>query len=154
MPLAELLAPDRIVLLDECYRDTDAVLEAAASLVARDTPLQARTIAASLREREQLGSTGIGHGVAIPHGRSAAYDQPRAAFLRLARPVPFGANDGQPVDLVFAIAEPEHFAQQHLHCLAELAEQFGNHAFRSALRSAPDVNALTRLMLDRSAAAA
>jgi PTS system nitrogen regulatory IIA component len=155
MPLSDLLSADRIGLLVE-PGDRDGVLDAAARLLVGDAPAHTQAIAESLRQRERLGSTAIGHGVAIPHGRSGAYDQARAAFLRLAHPVDFAAGDGQPVDLVFAMAVPEHFTQQHLQWLAELAERFADADYRAALRAAPDVDALRSLILAKpnSAAAA
>ena len=116
----------------------DGVLDAAARLLADASPATA-AIGDSLRSREKLGSTAIGHGIAIPHGRTDAYDETRGAFLRLQQAVDFGASDGEPVDLVFAMAVPEHFTQQHLQLLSELAERFADPGFRAALRAAPDV---------------
>jgi len=147
MPFQSLLAADRIVLLVE-PGDRDAVLDAAARLLADNSPANTQVIGDSLRKRERLGSTAIGHGIAIPHGRTPAFDSARGAFLRLAEPVDFGASDGVPVDLVFAMAVPEHFTQQHLQLLAELAEQFADDGFRAALRAAPDAAALRALLLD------
>jgi len=147
MPFQSLLAADRIVLLVE-PGDRDAVLDAAARLLADNSPANTQVIGDSLRKRERLGSTAIGHGIAIPHGRTPAFDDARGAFLRLAEPVDFGASDGMPVDLVFAMAVPEHFTQQHLQLLAELAEQFADDGFRAALRAAPDAAALRALLLD------
>ncbi|MFC7300672.1 PTS sugar transporter subunit IIA [Cognatiluteimonas weifangensis] len=146
MPLPELLNPDRIVLLADPV-DREQVLDAAARLLAGAAPALAATIGACLRQRERLGSTAIGHGVAIPHGRSDAFEEVRAAFLRLRQPVDFGAGDGVPVDLVFAMAVPEHFTQQHLQLLSELAERFADPGFRSALRQAPDAGALRAILL-------
>lgn len=146
MALSALLSADRIGLLDE-PGDRDGVLDAAARLLADGSAAHARIVAESLRVRERLGSTAIGHGVAIPHGRSRAYDHARAAFLRLARPVEFAAGDGEPVDLVFAMAVPEHYTQQYLHCLAELAERFADAEFRARLRAVPDLAGLRALML-------
>ena len=146
MPFQSLLAADRIVLLVE-PGDRDAVLDAAARLLADAAPANTQAIAEGLRKRERLGSTAIGHGIAIPHGRTPAFDTARGAFLRLREPVDFDASDGQPVDLVFAMAVPEHFTQQHLQLLAELAEQFADAGFRDALRAAPDVGTLRALLL-------
>jgi PTS system nitrogen regulatory IIA component len=109
-------------------------------------------IADCLRQRERLGSTAIGHGVAIPHGRSNAFEEVRAAFLRLQHPVDFDAGDGDPVDLVFAMAVPEHFTQRHLQLLSELAERFADAVFRTALRQAPDADALRGVLLGAMAA--
>lgn len=141
MPLSEFLSADRIVLLVE-PASRDAVLDAAAHLLGNASPGSTAAIADSLRQRERMGSTAIGHGVAIPHGRSDAFDDTRAAFLRLQPAVDFEAGDGVPVDLVFAMAVPEHFTQQHLQLLSELAERFSDPDFRAALRTAPDVHAL------------
>jgi PTS system nitrogen regulatory IIA component len=151
MPLTELLNADRIVLLVEPI-DRERVLDAAARLLADSSPATTALVADCLRQRERLGSTAIGHGVAIPHGRSNAFEEVRAAFLRLQHPVDFDAGDGVPVDLVFAMAVPEHFTQQHLQLLSELAERFAEPAFRTALRQAPDVEALRGVLLGTIAA--
>jgi PTS system nitrogen regulatory IIA component len=147
MPLSPLLGPDRIALIAEPV-DRDRVLDAAARLLAADSPADASAIADCLRQRERLGSTAIGHGVAIPHGRCSVYGEARAAFLRLDHPVDFDAGDGMPVDLVFAMAVPEHFTQQHLQLLSELAERFADAGWRDALRAAPDAAALRALLLE------
>lgn len=156
MALSQLLTADRIVTMVE-PGSSDTVLEAAARLLSDASPAHTRLIAESLQKRERMGSTAIGHGIAIPHGRSAAYEEARGAFLRLAHPVDFGASDGQPVDLVFALAVPEHFTQQHLQLLAELAERFADADHRAALRAAPDAAVLHQLLTtaraSRSAAA-
>lgn len=161
MPLSELLSAERIAALPAragreampAPTDAQAVLDAAARLLAR-SDADAAAIAESLRQREALCSTGIGHGVAIPHGRSREHAQARAAFLRLDAPIPFGAADGEPVDLVFAMVVPEHFTQQHLEWLAQIAERFAQAPFRDALRAAPDEAALRALLMPRQAAAA
>jgi nitrogen PTS system EIIA component len=150
MALRQLLAADRIVLLVE-PDGRDGVLDAAARLLADAAPASTAAIGESLRARERLGSTAIGHGIAIPHGRTDAFDETRGAFLRLLAPVEFGASDGEPVDLVFAMAVPEHFTQQHLQLLSELAERFSDAAFRAALRAAPDAAALRTLLLEDAA---
>lgn len=147
MPLSDLLTADRIVMLVE-PNDRDAVLEAAARLLADAAPGSTAIIGESLRQRERLGSTAIGHGVAIPHGRSNVFDSVRATFLRLQHPVDFDAGDGMPVDLVFAMVVPEHFTQQHLQLLSELADRFAAPAFRDALRAARDVGVLRAMLLD------
>ena len=145
MPLNELLSRERIAVLDEAM-DRDSVLDAAARRLA-DTGDDAVAIAECLRQRERLGSTAIGHGVAIPHGRCNAFAATRAVFLRLATPVDFDAGDGEPVDLVFAMTVPRHFTQQHLELLSELAGQFSEDDFRAALRQAPDADALAAILL-------
>lgn len=146
MPLHDLLAADRIaVLVEPGGRDT--VLDAAARLLAEGSSTATALIGEALREREGLGSTGIGHGIAIPHARTQAFEHPRGAFLRLREPVDFDASDGRPVDLVFAMAVPRHFTHQHLSVLSDLAERFSDGGFREALRSARDVDAMRALLL-------
>ena len=150
MPLHPLLGPDRIAVLAGEV-DRGQVLDAAARLMAGGKPALEASIAGSLHQRERMGSTAIGHGVAIPHGRCSSTPDVRAAVLRLDHPVAFDAGDGQPIDLVFAMAVPEHFTQQHLQLLSELAEFFAVPANRDALRAAPDPDALRSLLLREAA---
>jgi len=149
MPLRDLLSAERISIVPGAT-DRDGVLDAAASLLTRPpiaggvTP---ESISAALRTREQLASTGLGHGVAIPHARIDGLEEGRGAFLRFTEPVAFGAADGVPVDLVLALAVPAHYVQQHLHQLAELAEHFADPAFRERVRQAVDTGALATALL-------
>ncbi|MBB1472733.1 MULTISPECIES: PTS sugar transporter subunit IIA [unclassified Luteimonas] len=145
MPYTDLLAAERIVLLS-APGTRDQVLEAAARLLCSADPAASEALAAGLRGREAVGSTAIGHGVAIPHCRSGAHAA-SAAFLKLSPPVDFGAPDGAPVDLVFAMGVPGGNAQQHLDTLSELATRFADAGFRDALRAAPDLPALRGLLL-------
>jgi len=145
LSLSEFLTADRIVVLDG-PANREAVIDAAARLLA-DGPGSIAAVSDSLRQRERMGSTAIGHGVAIPHGRSTALNDTRAAFLRLQPAVDFDASDGEPVDLVFAMSVPEHFTQRHLQLLSELAQRFGDAEFRAALREAPDAARLRDALL-------
>jgi PTS system nitrogen regulatory IIA component len=135
MPFLDLLPPER-VRTDVVAADKTTLIARLAELLAGDD--DASMVRSALDAREQLGSTGLGHGVAIPHGRSAAIGEARAAFVRLARPIDFGADDRQPVDLIAALIVPEHFTDQHLKLLAELAELFSDTELTAALRAAPD----------------
>ena len=146
MPIADLLIAGRIVMLTEAT-SRDLVLDAAARLLADASPAMTPVIGSALREREALGSTAIGHGVAIPHARTRAFSDARGTFLRLDHAVDFGARDHAPVDLVFAMSVPEHSPQQHLEILAELAERFSDRGFRDALRGARDVRTLRAILL-------
>lgn len=145
MQWLDLLAPTRV--LASTTTSKKRLLETLATLLSDG---QGGALEGSLFEglcaRERLGSTGLGHGVAIPHGRVAGLGSAIGAFVRLAEPVDFGAPDGQPVDLVFALAVPEHFTHQHLVLLSELAERFSSEAFRAALRAAPDATALLQVL--------
>ena len=148
MPLAGQLADVQASILNAAV-DRDAVLEAAAGMLAcREAG--ADDLHGSLLARERLGSTAIGHGIAIPHGRSPALEAPRGALLRLQPAVDFNATDGRGVDLVFALAVPDHYTHQHLMLLSELAERFSYERFRAALRNAPDAQAMRALLLDQN----
>ena len=104
----------------------------------------------SLFDREKLGSTGLGYGVAIPHGRIKTIKEPVCAFVRSAQPIAFEAPDGQPVRLVFAMLVPEHATEAHLEILSELAQMFSDADVRDALQAAPDVAAAHRLITEWS----
>jgi nitrogen PTS system EIIA component len=151
MHLLDLLTPAR-VRANAAVTGKKRLLEQLSKLLAEGGGEGERAIYDSLCGRERLGSTGLGHGVAIPHGRSTRAISATGAFLRLSEPVDFGAPDGEPVDLVFALVVPEHYAQQHLLLLANLAEMFGDAAFRQQLRQAPDSAALFSLLAEWQAA--
>ncbi len=96
----------------------------------------------SLFARERLGSTGLGQGVAIPHGRIKGLKEPVGAFVRLRNAVAFDAPDGRPVSLVFVLLVPEQATELHLRILSELAQMFSDRELRSALASDTDAGAL------------
>lgn len=100
----------------------------------------------SLFSRERLGSTALGQGVAVPHGRVKGLDQALAAFIRLAQPIPFDAPDGQPVSMLLCLLVPEAATQQHLDILAELAQLMSNKPLREALASETDPAAVHRML--------
>lgn len=148
MHLIDLLVPARVVA-GTAVSSKKRLLELLSGLLADGhDPEVERRVFDSLCSREKLGSTGLGHGVAIPHGRTNALARASGAFVRLADPIDFGALDGQPVDLVFALAVPEHFTNEHLLLLSQLAEMFGDAAFCARLRAAPDSAALHALLAD------
>lgn len=150
MHLLDLLSPGR-VRAQGPVTGKKRLLEQVSALLADGGDVE-RAVFDALVGRERLGSTGLGHGVAIPHGRSGKVSTAVGAFVRLAEPVDFGAPDGQPVDLVFALVVPEHFASQHLMLLSQLAEMFGDEGFRARLRDAADSAALYALLADWQAA--
>jgi nitrogen PTS system EIIA component len=96
------------------------------------------TVFDSLFARERLGSTGLGQGVAIPHGRIKGLKEALAAFVRLAEPISFDAPDGRPVDLLVVLLVPEQASQQHLDILSELAQMLSDSSFRENLRTSAD----------------
>lgn len=138
MNIADLLQPSRVVNQVETS-SKKRTLEYLSELIARDDPgLNANRLFERFLERERLGSTGLGKGIAIPHCRLASARQPTGAFIHLAHPVDFDAMDDKPVDLVFALVVPEAATQEHLELLARLAELFTCEATVEALRKASD----------------
>lgn len=106
-------------------------------------------------ERERLGSTGFGRGVAIPHARIPDLARPMAVFLRLTAPVAFDAADDMPVDLVFGLLSPEQAGAVHLHALAAISRMMRDERMHAALTAAPDDDAVYALIangIDRNAA--
>jgi nitrogen PTS system EIIA component len=100
----------------------------------------------SLFARERLGSTGLGHGVAIPHGRIKGLKAPMAAMFSLANPIGFDAPDEQPVGLLIFLLVPEAATQKHLEILSEIAEMLSDAALRERLKAAPDAATLHALI--------
>ena len=136
MQILDLLTPARVVAAAHITSKKRLLEQLSKVLDENATPDTERAIYECLCRREKLGSTGLGYGVAIPHGRSAAISRAVGAFLQLAEPIEFNAIDGKPVDLVFALVVPEHFTDQHLMFLAELAELFSNAKLTAGLRAA------------------
>jgi PTS system nitrogen regulatory IIA component len=134
MKLSEILTPDRI-RLDSDATSKKRALESASQLLANcDEKLSPRQVFDCLIAREKLGSTGLGHGVAIPHGRLAGLDKTIGVFLRVPRGVDFDAPDSEPVDLIFALLVPEESTEEHLQVLANIATYFDSEGSRDALR--------------------
>ena len=136
-------------------KSKDAILEALAERFAASYGLDAAHVLEGLNEREALGSTGFGRGVAIPHARLDGPNRPVAALLKLAEPVDFAAADGLPVDLVFGLVSPEHCGATHLHALAAISRLVRDERIHEALSEAPNVEALYGLVsnaADRDAA--
>jgi len=146
-PLSNLLAADQ-VLLDLDASSKKRVFEQAGMLFESRLGLARSIIFDSLFAREKLGSTGLGQGVAIPHGRIKGLKQAAGAFLRLAQPVPFDSPDGRPVNLLFVLLVPEQATEQHLQILSELAQRFSDRSFREKLQAAADPAAVLTLFLD------
>ena len=102
----------------------------------------------SLFARERLASTGLGHGVAIPHGRIKGLKNPLAAVLRLQEPIAFEAPDDEPVSLLIFLLVPEAATQRHLEILSEIAEMLSDRALRERLKTEPDAAVLHQLISD------
>ena len=142
--IAELLSPERI-LLDLDAASKARLFEAVGGAFAAQGGLDASAISTSLAAREKLGSTGLGQGIAIPHGRIKGLKQARGAFVRLHQPVAFDAPDGKPVSQVFVLLVPEQATDLHLQLLSELAQMFSERAFRERLAAATSAADLVNL---------
>ena len=139
-----LLRPE-YVLLDLDARSKDALFSEIADRLASTLNLPPKDIAKSLIKREQLGSTGLGQGVAIPHGRIKQLKQAAGVFVRTLTAVPFEAPDNEPVRLLFVLLVPEHATDLHLQILSELAQLFSDRTLRERLLQAQDVQQVIHL---------
>src|ERR1700741_1187865 len=133
MNLISRLLPPSNVLLDLQASSKKRAFEQAGLLFENNHGIARATVFDSLFARERLGSTGLGQGVAIPHGRIKGLKEAVAAFVRLAEPVPFDAPDGRPVRLLFFLLVPEQATQQHLDILSERAQMLSDKPFRENL---------------------
>ena len=149
--IAELLPAANVALGVDAPTKT-RLFESAATLFEHDTGIARATIVASLSAREKLGSTGLGQGIAIPHGRLKGLTEARGAFVRLATPIAFDSPDGKPVSQVFVLLVPEHATDRHLQLLSELAQMFSERSFRERLAAATDPNQVHALMSQWKAA--
>ncbi len=126
MEISEILTPDRVAC-DVTVSSKKAALETLAGMIAdADGELTQAEVFESLIAREKLGSTGLGNGIAIPHGRQKGSTRTIGAFMRLPLGVSYDAIDQQPVDLLFALLVPEESTQAHLEVLSKLAAMFSD----------------------------
>ncbi|HEC14080.1 MAG TPA: PTS sugar transporter subunit IIA [Acidiferrobacteraceae bacterium] len=137
--LATILDQDRIVI-DSKVSSKKRLLEGVTALLTHGSTLDTTRVFQILTERERLGSTGIGEGVAIPHGRIDGLDKPVGAFISLRKAINFDAQDQQAVNLVFGLLVPEEATSQHLAILAKLAGMFRDTALRRSLAAMNDAN--------------
>jgi len=140
------ILPAGNIVLDMPATSKKRAFEQAGLLFENHHGLARSTVFDSLFSRERLGSTGLGQGVAVPHGRVKGLTEALAAFVRLAQPVPFDAPDGQPVGLLMFLLVPEAATQQHLDILAELAQLLSNKALRERLASESDPAVVHKLL--------
>ena len=146
MLISDLLSPES-VRLDVHSSSKKKLLEIISEELARNNEeLNQREIFESLCARERLGSTGLGKGVAIPHGRVKSNRSIQAFFMRLKKPLAFDSVDGEPVDLLFAMTVPEDCSEDHLKLLAHIAELFSDPELLKALREADSSATLLKLL--------
>jgi PTS system nitrogen regulatory IIA component len=143
--VAQLLNPSHVVL-DLQASSKKRLFEQAGLLFENQDGLARSLVFDSLFARERLGSTGLGQGVAIPHGRIKGLKEALGALYRLAQPVPFDAPDGNPVTLAFVLLVPEKATEKHLQILSELAQMFSDRALRESLAAAQDAAAVYELI--------
>jgi nitrogen PTS system EIIA component len=149
MQLSDILAPQR-VLAGAHASSKKRALELLSQLLAESTDTTQHEIFESLTARERLGSTALGYGVALPHGRMKKISATRGAFVQLVQGVDFDAADRGPVDLMFAIVVPEQCTEEHLQLVAQIAELFSNEAIRNQLRQAKDSATLLDVLTNRN----
>jgi nitrogen PTS system EIIA component len=153
MPLNDLVAPNAIIPALKVNGKKQALQELAAK-AAELSGLSERTIFEILMQREKLGSTGVGNGIAIPHGKLPKLNKLFGVFARLERPIDFEALDGQAVDLVFLLLAPEGAGADHLKALARVARLLRDPDVAHKLRDSRDVEALYSVLALPSASAA
>jgi PTS system nitrogen regulatory IIA component len=139
--IAKLLPPANIVV-DLEASSKKRVFEQAGLLFENNQGIARSVVFDALLARERLGSTGLGQGIAIPHGRIKGLKAACGAFLRLAAPVQFDSPDGKPVNLLFVLLVPEAATELHLQILSELAQMFSDRTFRETVGTAPDPAAI------------
>ena len=150
MPLLDFLSPDAIAPALRASSKKQALHDIAAQasrLVGRDE----REIFNTLLQRERLGSTGIGEGVAIPHGKLPNLEKLFGLFARLERPIDFEAIDGEPVDMLFLLLAPEGAGADHLKALARIARALREPGIHERIRAARDANALYAVLMEEPA---
>ena len=150
MNLVSRLLPVNHVVLDLDVSSKKRLFEQIGLLFENSRQIPRARVFDSLFDREKLGSTGLGYGVAIPHGRIKTLKEPVCAFARTAAPIAFESPDGQPVNLVFAMLVPEHANEAHLELLSELAQMFSDASLRDALATTQDIQAAHRLITEWS----
>lgn len=133
MNLTPRILPLENILLDLSVTSKKRAFEQAGLLFENNQGIARTTVFQSLIARERLGSTALGHQVAVPHGRIKNLKEPRAAFIRLADPVRFDASDGRMANLLFILLVPEAATQQHLDLLADIARLMSDSRVRQSL---------------------
>jgi PTS system nitrogen regulatory IIA component len=145
MPLEEILTPDAVIASLRVNSKKQALQELS-ERAAMLSGLAAREIFDALLQRERLGSTGLGDGIAIPHGKLAKCGRIFGIFARLERPIDFDALDGQPVDLMFLLIAPENAGADHLKALALISRVLRGGGLAAKLRATRDPSALFSLL--------
>ena len=147
MDLSDLLTAGAIMPRVKATTKKQALVDLAAQ-AAQLTGRGANEILETLLQREKLGSTGVGHGVAIPHGKLSGLGKLTGVFARLERPIDFDALDNEPVDLMFLLLAPDNAGADHLKALARIARVLRDSDTAGRLREAGDAAAIYALLID------
>ncbi|MSP68419.1 MAG: PTS IIA-like nitrogen-regulatory protein PtsN [Alphaproteobacteria bacterium] len=153
MEISELVSP-RAVTADLKVTCKRQALQELSHQAASLTGLDKRAILDVLLDRERLGTTGVGHGIAVPHGRMKQLQKIHGLFARLEHPVDFEAVDSEPVDLIFLLLAPEGAGAEHLKALARVSRLLRDQGMRDRLRASPTREAIYALLTERPARAA
>ncbi len=145
MNISELLSPDSTLVCCN-ISSKKKMLEKVSEILAEKVNAKPKDVFESLLSREKLGTTALGEGVAIPHGRVQCCDQIISVFILLETPIDYDARDGKPVDIVFAIMVPEEAHTEHLKHLAKVAEILSNPRILSQIRNAHCSEALYEIL--------
>ena len=145
MALSTLIPPGGVAV-ELAATSRKQALSGLAELAERALGVSARPVLDAVIEREKLGSTGVGDGVAIPHARTNLVDRVCGVFARLKHPVDFDAVDGQPADLIFLLLAPEDAGAEHLKALARVSRLLRREDVRQRLRAAPDADAVYAIL--------
>ena len=145
MNLISSILPLENVILDADSTSKKRVFERVGILFENTRQIATSQVFDSLFAREKLGSTGLGQGVAIPHGRIKNLRDAVAAFVKTEAAIPFDSPDGQPVNLIFVLLVPERATDLHLQLLGELAQMFSDKTFREQLQASNDAAAIHQL---------
>lgn len=154
MNIGDIITPDRVELLGDVNSKKRALEEISRLLAAGTSALEADVILASLVSREKLGSTGLGGGVAIPHGRMRGIEDSVGAFIRVNEGLDYEASDGEKVDMIFGLLVPQDCNEEHLKVLAHLAEMFLDEGFCAKARATTDPKVLHELLISYAPASA
>ena len=148
MNLISKLLPLSNVLLELDVSSKKRVFEQVGLLFENNHHIARSQVFDSLFAREKLGSTGLGQGIAIPHGRIKGLKEALGAIVRMKQPIPFDAPDGQPVNLIFVLLVPDRATDLHLQILSELAQMFSDKTFREQLLAGATPAAVHQLISD------
>ncbi len=146
MDLSSLIKPEN-VLVSLAPTTKKQVLQELANLSAELLGIKSREIFEGLLERERLGSTGVGHGIAIPHAKFDALDEVFSLFLKLDRPIDFDAVDDQPVDLIWLLLAPTTAGADHLKTLQRVSRLLRDEKTREKIRAESDANSVHALLI-------